>query len=162
MLNRLFPRQIDNDYRGSRIAIWLLVPILLLKSAMGANSIFMTRFVASSADRIPIDSYGADAAQAVLAFFALWGLGQLVLGLNGAVVLIRYRAMIPFFYLLLLIEHAARRAILAAYPVARTGSGDFSIGLAINLMLLGILIAGFLLSLLGRWSDEKSRPAKPS
>ncbi len=156
MLNRLFPCQIDNDYRGSRIAIWLLVPVLLLKSLMGANSIFMTRFVASSADGIPIDSYGPDAAQAVLAFFALWGLGQLVLGLNGAVVMIRYRAMVPFLYLLLLIEHVGRRAILTAYPVVRTGAGDFSIGHAINYALVAMVVSGFVLSLLSRGSEGRS------
>jgi len=29
MLSRIFPAQIDNNYRGYRLAIWLLVPIAL-------------------------------------------------------------------------------------------------------------------------------------
>ena len=67
MFDRLFPRQFDNDFRGWQLAIWLFVPIILLKTVIGVNSIVDSHRVASSADGIPLDSYGAAAAQAVVA-----------------------------------------------------------------------------------------------
>ncbi len=31
MLTRIFPRAFDNHYRGYRIAIWLFVPLVLIR-----------------------------------------------------------------------------------------------------------------------------------
>lgn len=38
MFNRLFPKQIDNSYQGYALAIWLLVPLVLVKLLMGLNN----------------------------------------------------------------------------------------------------------------------------
>ena len=149
MVSLIFPKQIDNTFRGLWFAIWLLVPIVLAKTAMGANSVFNTRFVATSADGIPLDSYNAGAADAVLALFALLGLCQLILALLGIVVLIRYRAMIPLMYLLLLIQQVGSRLVLLVNPIARLG-GVQPIGAAINITILVMLIIGFVLSLQSR------------
>lgn len=35
MLTRLFPEQIDNHHRGHVLAIWLLVPLALVKFLIG-------------------------------------------------------------------------------------------------------------------------------
>jgi hypothetical protein len=58
MLTRLFPRQIDNDYRGRVIAIWLLVPLALVKllqgaSVAGLNPLTTSRRILETADRVP-------------------------------------------------------------------------------------------------------------
>src|SRR5665213_1845750 len=101
MLTRIFPKQIDNAYRGHWLAIWLMVPIVLLRLVIGFNSMVFARMVATSADGIPLDSFGTAGAEALI---ALLGLYLLLFALLGVVVLIRYRAMIPFMYLLLLIQ----------------------------------------------------------
>ena len=62
MLGRLFPTQFDNDYDGQPLAMWLLVPILLLRLVIGFNSIISTRMVAVDADGIPLKSFGAAGA----------------------------------------------------------------------------------------------------
>ena len=115
MLSRIFPTQVDNNYRGHRLAIWLLVPIILLRGLIGFNSIFFARTVATSADGVPLDSFTPAAAGTVLALFALLGLFSLLLALLGLVVLVRYRAMIPFLYLFLLIQELGNKAVLLAY-----------------------------------------------
>lgn len=155
MLERIFPKRIDNTFSGHRLAIWLLVPVIVVKGGMGGNSLFNTRVVATSADGIPVDSYGAAGAEAVLAFFALWGLFTLFLAIEGALVLVRWRTLIPFAYLLFLVEHLTRKAIFLIHPVAtagaqQTGLAGLSVGAAINYGLLGLLAIGFVLSLLPR------------
>ena len=149
MFEKIFPRQIDNTYRGARFALWLLAPIVLLKLMIGANSILNTRSVAITADGIPLGSYDAAGAQAVVSLFALLGLFHLLLGLQGAVVLVRYRALIPLMYLLLLIQQLCSRALLLAHPIAESGASSARFGSAIVLALLAMTVIGFVLSLLG-------------
>ena len=144
MLNQFLPPQIDNTYRGHKLALWLFGLIVLMKVAMSVNSIFNGRVVASSADGIPLDTFTPAGAQAVVSLFAAWGLGQLMICLLCILVLVRYRAWIPFMFALLLVEHLGRRLIFWVMPIVRTGSSP---GLAINLVLLALMILGLVLSL---------------
>ena len=155
MLGRLFPKTIDNSYRGHPLGIWLFIPIVLIRLIIGFNSLIDARHVASSADGIPLDSFGAAGAAEVLSMFALLGLYVMVLPLLSIVVLIRYRAMIPFMYLAMLLVQLGSRALAMANPDPNTSSGAHPIGFFVNLGLLAAMLIGFLLSLAG------NRRAKP-
>lgn len=146
MINRIFPKQFDNAYRGSPLALWLFALFLLLRLAMSVNSLINTRTVAMGGDGIPLDSYGAGGAEAVLLLFALLGLSHLAPVVLGIIALIRYRAMIPLTYLLLLMEMAGRRAFIMANPIERIGEAS-PVGLYINVALLAALAIGFVLSI---------------
>ena len=147
MLSRIFPTQVDNNYRGNRLAIWFLVPIILLRGLIGFNSIFFARSVATSADGVPLDSFTPAAAGTVLALFALLGLFSLLLALLGLVVLVRYRAMIPFLYLFLLIQEVGNKVVLLAYPVTRSASSGAPAGSIVVFAILAMTLIGFVLSL---------------
>ncbi len=157
MLNRIFPKQIDNTYRGHRLAIWLFALVVVMELSMGTNSIVNTRMVAMSADGIPIDQYGAGGADAVIALFAIAGLFRVLLALQGVLVLIRYRAMIPLMYLVLLILHLGSKTLLLVHPVAKSGVATAQLGSAFVLALLAMLLVGFVLSIL-----NKSNPPGPA
>jgi hypothetical protein len=145
MLNRLFPGQIDNTFAGYRAALWLLGLFIALKLAMSVNSILNTASVAAGADGLPLDSFGPAAARTVLMLFALVALGQLMLAVIALVTLIRYRALVPFIYLVLLGEHLARRFIVQGYAVERTEGTPA--GWYVNIALLALLTIGLVLSL---------------
>jgi hypothetical protein len=157
MVKRIFPRQFDNRFRGNRLAIWLFVPVVLIELVIGANSVFNTRAVATGPDGIPLDSFGAGGAQAVLALFALLGLCHMLFALQGVIVLVRYRAMIPFMYLLLLILQLGSKALLLVRPIARSGASSTQVGSAVILALLAMLLTGFVLSLLNQ-NDAPDSP----
>jgi len=72
------------------------------------------------------------------------GLSQLLLALVGALALIRYRAMIPFMYLLLLVEYFAKKWIQLVKPIIRMGTPPAAY---VNLVLIALLLAGLVLSL---------------
>lgn len=150
MLTRIFPQRFDNLFRGHRVAIWLLVPVVLLKLVIGANSMINTRDVATTADAIPLASYGVDGAQAVVSLFALLGLFQFLLGAQGAFVLVRYRAMIPLMYLLLLIQQLGSRALNLARPIAPSGAPGAHFGSTLTLAMLAVTLVGFVLSVTGK------------
>jgi hypothetical protein len=156
MLERLFPRVIDNTYRGHPAGYWLLAPSVVFKLVIGFNSAVMPGRIASTADAIPLASYPASAAEAVTSLFALGGLDLAVLALFGALALIRYRAMIPLAYLLLLLDQAGTRLLLMIHPIVRSTAA--SAGPPINLILTAALVAGLLLSLVGRRDSSRSAP----
>lgn len=158
MLGRLFPRQIDNDYRGHVLAIWILVPLALLKLFQGAgvagfNPIASSRDILQTADGVPIDTYAADAATHLVFMFASWGLGVFLLGFLALVALIRYRAMIPLVYFLLLIEQIGRKWLSMEHLGRSLMSFALSAGNIVNTSFLAALIIGFALSL----SPSRSR-----
>ena len=154
MFNRLFPGQFDNRFRGPRLAIWLLIPIVILRAIIGFNSMIFTRSVATSADAIPLDTFGPDGAHTVMSLFALLGLYHLLVALLGVVVLIRYRSMIPFMYLFLLLQQLGSKALLLANPVVRSGPANPAS--AVVYAILAMTVAGFVLSLVSTF-DSRSR-----
>ncbi len=147
MSQPLLPPRVDNNYQGYRLALWLLGLVAVLKGAMGVNCIFNGRTVAVSADGIPLDSFTPGGAQAVVAFFALWGLSQFLLSVLCALVLIRSRAFAGFMFALLLFEQLGRKAILYFIPVAKTGHPP---GALVNLGLLAVMVLGLASSILSR------------
>ena len=145
MLSRLFPRQVDNRFEGYRASLWLLGLLVALKLVVSVNSILNTESVAAGADGIPLDSFGPAAARAVLMLFALSALADLALALVAVTALIRWRAMVPFIYLVLLGEYLAGRFIIQSYAVAR--SGGVSAGY-VSIAIMALLALGLALSLM--------------
>ena len=156
MLSRVTPRSFDNTYRGHRLALWLFGIILLMKTAIALGTIFNGRTAAQTADGIPLDSFGAAAAAAVVSLFAIWGLAQLVISLIGVLALVRYRAMVPLMFVLFLFEHVMRRVIFVVLPIPRDGAAP---GFAINMTLLAVMAVGLALSLRSRAELPAATPA---
>ena len=144
MVERVFPSAADFTYRGSRIALWLLGLVLILKLAIALGAIFNGHYAATVADGIPIDSYTPQGAQAFLSLFASLGLSQFMLAAFGVVLLVKYRALVPLLLLLLLVEYVARKGVNAYIPIART---DRAPGGAINWVIFGVMVLAFILSI---------------
>lgn len=160
MLNRVFPRQADNTYSGHPLAIWILAGIAVLRLVMGLNSVLQPHDTAINADGVALATFAPAAAREVIVEFSLLGNYFIVLALLTAVVLIRYRAMIPLMYMVMLYQQLGARVILhvrAGAPLL----APHSVGAA-HLVVLGILVAtliGFGLSLIGR--DYAARSSAP-
>lgn len=149
-MNAILPRPIDNTYRGHRLGFWLLIPVVFAKAGMGLGTIFNGRWTLRMADAIPLERFGPEGAQSVVALFAIWGLAHLVLAVFGLLALTRYRSMIPLIFVSYLAEFVARRGILAVIPLVRTGTPS---GMYVNLAIMGMMILGLALSLRGRQDD---------
>ena len=149
----LFPKLIDNDFRGHWLALGLFGLFVALRLVMGANSAINARAVASGADGIPVDGLGS-AGDIVVRLFALQGFSTFVLALLALLVLIRYRAMVPLLFLVFLVELLGRRGLAVLNPMAQPANGT-PVGSYINLGLLLILVVGLALSLVGRSGPGK-------
>jgi len=162
MLDRLFPKQFDNDFRGHPAAIWLLVPIVVVRGLQGVDCILRPAAIATSADAIPLDRFTPDASAIIVLLFALSAISFVLFALQASLALVRYRSMIPLAYLWVLIDTLARRALNIVHPTVESApAGGHSIGFYVNLALLAAMAAGFILSMIGppdgRWTS-RSRP----
>jgi hypothetical protein len=147
MLSRLFPRQFDNVYRGHFLGLWIFVPIMLIKALQSLESIFNTRATAIGADGIPLASFPPAAAEEIVSTFALLGLYLLVIPFQSAIILIRYRSMVPFMYFCLLTLQISTRIFHFLTDASAPQSGH-PIGFYINLGIMAVTAIGFFLSLL--------------
>lgn len=148
MFSMLFPKVIDNKYRGQWLALVFFLPVLALKTLMGFNvagfnPAIATRDILIDVDGIPLDSYSAEAATDLLFFANAWGLSLFVICLVGLVALVRYRAMVPFAILLLTIEQVARKAMSVAesglglsWPMSLSGMINWGLTIALVLALV--------------------------
>lgn len=156
MLSQLLPQRIDNTYRGHKLALWLFGLLVLMKTAMSVNSIFLGHKIATEADGIPLDTFPPAAAETIVSMFAIWGLAHLMICLLCILVLVRYRALIPFMFSFLLVEHLGRKLILQFISIASTGTPP---GSFVNLALLAVMIAGLALSLWNPLIASQENPA---
>ncbi len=147
VLTRLFPEHPGNDYRGSRLALWLFLPIAFMKIAISMLHIFSADGGAQSISTIPLDSYSVGAAQNIIGVFARMGLEQLLLGIVFVVVLLRYRVMLPLMYTITVAHDLAIEAIARFKPLALAGTSGARVP---ALLLMALAIAGLILSLTGK------------
>lgn len=144
MLDRVFPRQLSNDYQGSPLAKWVFIGVTILTIARSLIHVFAPDGGAQSIATIPLDTYSANAAATVILIFSLWGLSQLLIGLIYVVVIWRYQMWIPFMYLLMVVEYGMRIFLSLVKPIETTRTAPGEVG---NYLLLPLALVMLFLSL---------------
>jgi len=144
MLDNLLPRRLDNEYRGSKLALWLFCLVVAMKSAQSLAIIFNGYSTARNADGIPLDSYPPTVAQTVVAAFVQGSLWRLFFCFLCGLVLWRYRSAVPLMFALLALNYLAAQLALKFVPLIRVGT---PIGPLVNLMLFVVMLVGLGLSL---------------
>ena len=150
LINRMVPQQIDNQYRGQKIALWLFGFIVFFKASQMVFTIMDGYSTIRDADGIPLDTYPVAAAHTIVAVSALSAFTYLVFCFICTVVLVRYRSAVPSMFALLLLQYPSRLVILHFLPIVRVGSPP---GVTVNLALFGIMVVGFALSV---WPRRKT------
>ncbi|HVF49158.1 MAG TPA: hypothetical protein VNA19_03685 [Pyrinomonadaceae bacterium] len=144
MFDKLLPQPIDNTYSGAKLALWLfglIVFVHILQSIMGIVNGYS---IAQSADGIPLETYPAAAAQTIMALFMTASLRRLIISLICAVVLFRYRSVVPLMFVVLGLSYLGGQLIFQFVPIVRVGTPP---GVIMNLIMFGFTIVGLGLSL---------------
>ena len=144
MLDRIFPRSIDNKFQGHVLALWLFTLLVCVKIIISLMHIFLHDGGAQSIAAIPLGSLMDNGSKTIVALFAHMGVAQLLLGVLCVIVMLKYRAMIPLMYSLMLIDYFAEDWIAAVKPIALTGVSGASM---LAQVLLIMTVFGFVLSL---------------
>jgi len=142
---KLLPDIIDNSYRGrklSQYAFLILTAATIIRSLI---HVFTPDGGAQSIATIPLGSYPADAAAAVILMFSLWGLSQLLMGFVYLAVYVKYKSLIPAMYVLLIFEYAMRIVVGQMKPIVTAGTAPGSIG---NWIMVPVCVILLILSLM--------------
>ena len=134
MLDRIFPKQVDNAFRGYRIASAVFLLITIVTIARSCIHIFAPDGGAGSIAGI-INPSGD-----VISLFALWGLSQLLMGFIYVVVYLRYKSLISFMYILILTEYSGRTVIGLFKPLYTSHIPPGAIGDYILVPLAAIML----------------------
>lgn len=113
VLNRLFPKVLDNRFPGRKTALYVFYALTALTLWRSQHHLLAKDGGAQSIATIPLDTYPPNAADTVIGVFALWGLSQLIVGVIYLIAALRYRAMIPMLYLLFVLEYLVRFTVIA-------------------------------------------------
>lgn len=151
ILKTLFPKQITNTFPGQKVALYVFIPLTLMLIFRSCVHLVAPDGGAQSIATIPLDSFSDDAAANVIAIFGQWGLSQLLLAGLFLIVLIRYRSLIPLFYLVFVLEWGGRMVVGHFKP---TVTLETSPGAASSLSFLSIALVMLVLSLIP--SKQKS------
>ncbi len=105
MWNPILPKSITNEYQGypiARILFYVITVITIIRSLL---HIFLSDGGAGIIAGIDV---AGENGTSVIALFALWGLSQLLVGTVFTIMCFRYKSLISFGYLLLIIEYFGR------------------------------------------------------
>lgn len=104
ILDIILPKNIDSSYKGYKLTNITFLTITLISVVRSLIHIFSSDGGASSIAGMNL-TYGA---KEIIFVFALWGSAQLVQALIQLIVYFRYKKLIPFMYLILIIEYSLR------------------------------------------------------
>ena len=106
MFKSILPKQINNNYKGSKIAIYGFYPIM----AMWLFRSF-THFLSENAGLVKIASINKlpitnniDPNNLVYLFASLWGASQLIITLLTILFFFKYRSLLPLLWLIVIFD----------------------------------------------------------
>lgn len=144
-IEKILPKTIDNTFDGHKIALYVFYVLTAITLWRSQHHVFAPDGGAQSIATIPLDTFSKAGAQAVIGAFSLWGLSQLITAILYVIVAIRYRALVPLMYLLMIFEYTIRATYIPAFkaiPTAGTAPGAIS-----NLPIIVIALVMLILSM---------------
>lgn len=148
IINTVFPRTINNNYKGLKIALYFFYFLTLVTLWRSQHHLFAADGGAMSIASIPLDNFTSDGEMAVIGVFSLWGLSQLIIGFIYIAVALRYRTLVPFMYLLMFFEYIMRTIYISNFkPIPTLETAPGAIG---NIILIIIVPILFTLSIIQR------------
>lgn len=149
-INNIFPKTVDNDYKGNKIALWIFTILAIISTVRSCIHFVAPDGGAGTIAGLDLSRGGEN----IIFAFGLWGLSQLLYAFIQLLVAFRYRKLIPLFYLILFIETLGRMAIgVMKPPILLHGTPPGGIA---NYIILPLTIIMFILSLNVKSNVEKN------
>lgn len=117
MINVILPKSADNNYKGSKIAAMVFLFIAIVSTIRSCIHLLAPDGGAGSIAGIDLSVAGAEG---IIFAFSLWGSAQLLYAFLQLVVYFRYKTLIPFMYILLILETIMRVLIGKMRPIQFT------------------------------------------
>lgn len=146
----LLPATADNNVQGQKLPVYVFAALAVISTVRSCIHLLAPDGGAGSIAGVDLSVAGAGG---IIFAFALWGSAQLIYALMQLTVVFRYRSLVPFMYLLLVLETLLRMLVGRMKPVsfARTPPGAIA-----NYVILPLAVAMLGLSLWSKGRDSTS------
>jgi hypothetical protein len=134
----LLPPRADNTIRGIRLPVYLFMLTAIVSAARSCIHLLAPDGGAGSIAGMDLSVAGADG---IVFAFALWGSAQLVYAVIQLLVAFRYRPLVPFMWLLLILETLLRILVGRMKPVTFRHTPPGAIANHIYLPLAVLMLA---------------------
>ena len=148
---KVLPKEINNNYEGQKIALYLFYFFTLMTVVRSLIHMFASDGGAQTIATIPLDTFTNEGASTVILIFSLWGLSQLIMGIFYVIVSWKYKSLIPLMYLFIFVEYLMRLILGVLKPIETRGTAP---GAIINFIFPPLVIILFLLSLNSKKSEN--------
>tara|TARA_B100000683_G_scaffold272385_1_gene315475 strand:- start:4160 stop:4720 length:561 start_codon:yes stop_codon:yes gene_type:complete len=108
VMDILFPESANNEFKGHKLAIWLLYFYIFKSFFAGLVHMLASDGGAQSIGSVSLDSFTQGGADSVVTMFGLWGMEHFVIGLIALVLLLRYKSLIPLIWGIYAVEYTGR------------------------------------------------------
>ncbi len=147
----LLPGKVNNHLRGSQIPLYFFAAYTLASTVRSCIHLLTADGGAGSIAGLDLSVAGAPG---IIFAFGLWGSSQLLFAILQILVVLRYRALVPLMYLLLIIEIALRMLVGFIKPVSFAHTPPGALG---NWILLPIAAGMLAWSLWSGWRTARAQ-----
>lgn len=138
ILSILLPHTADNVIRGAKTPVYLFLALSVLSTVRSFIHLLAPDGGAGSIAGMDLSVAGADG---IIFSFALWGSSQLIYAIVQLTVAFRYRSLVPFMYILLMLETGLRMLVGYMKPVVFKHTPPGAIGNYVILPLAAVMLA---------------------
>jgi hypothetical protein len=110
----LLPAVVDNTVRGMKLPVYVFTLIAMVSTVRSCIHLLAPDGGAGSIAGMDLAVQGA---AGIIFAFALWGSAQLIYAFIQLAVAFRYRSLVPFMYVLLMVEAVLRMLVGYMKPV---------------------------------------------
>jgi hypothetical protein len=142
----LLPAKIDNTIRGMKLPFYIFALYAVVSSVRSCIHLLSPDSGAGTIAGMDLTVAGADG---IIFAFALWGSSQLLFAIIQLLVVWRYRSLVPFMYLMLILEVMLRELVGRLKPVTFAHTPPGATGNQLILPLAALMLV------LALWSGRK-------
>ena len=142
----ILPAKIDNTIHGMKLPFYMFALYTVVSTVRSCIHLLAPDGGAGSIAGMDLSVAGADG---IIFAFALWGSSQLLFALIQLLVILRYRSLVPFMYLMLILEVILRQLVGHMRPVTFAHTPPGAIGNQVVLPLAALMLV------LSLWSAYK-------
>ena len=153
---KLFPSDLNNQYKGSKFVQYGLYPIFAIYIFRS-----LVHFLAENSGLVGIATIkefpitdGLDPNNIIYLFASLWGATQVSLTMILLILFIKYKNLIPLIYLICLLDQCFRLISGYLHPLSEDYYINTPPGVISNIPVLLYLIFMFYLSLRGNYKHD--------
>ena len=148
----IWPSSVDNTIRGTRIPFYIVALYAIVSAVRSCIHLLSADGGAGTIAGMDLSVAGADG---IVFAFALWGSSQLLFAIIQLLVVFRYKSLVPFMYLMLILEVLLRELVGKMKPVTFAHTPPGAIGNQIILPLAALMLVLSLWSAYRQTSDAQ-------